>query len=140
MNNPIILVLLVLCAPLALAADWQKFSETADRSDLLDRSTLVRKGEHVRSWSKVSFSTPQVFKGGGADGVRYNSALQFADFDCDSREIYMILVNYFGGHDADGQLLHTEKPVPGERPTFMPVAPDSIGESWMKMACSMVKR
>ncbi len=140
MRKSIFLGLFMLVHPVAFAAEWRKFSETELRSDYIDRSTLARKGKHVRSWSKVAFSAPQVFRGGAADGIQYRSALQFADFNCESRELYVIAVNYFAGLDADGALLHSEKPMPGERPAFTPIAPESVGESWMKQACSAPDR
>ena len=140
MKTTIIFVLLAAGMPLASAADWQKYNETEERFDYLDRSTVVRKGGNVRSWSKVNFAEPQVFKGGSGDGTRYSSAMQFGDFDCKARELYMVMVNYYAGPDADGGVVQSEKPTPGERPAFMPVAPDSVGESWMKKVCGEAKR
>ena len=140
MRKQIAAALLASCPLFAVAADWYRFNETGERTDLLDRSTLIRKGQHVTSWSKVSFRTPQVYRGGEADGVRYRSAMQFADFDCSKRTIYIVAVNYFAEDDADGSVIHVEKPVPGERPFFTPIAPDSVAEVWMKHACARTKR
>lgn len=140
MRKQVIAILLTLCPLFAKAADWYKFNDTEERIDLIDRSSLVRKGVHVRSWSKVSFRAPQVYKGGEADGARYSSAMQFAEFDCAKRRIYIIAVNYFEGSDITGSLVHAEKPVLGEPPYFTPVAPDSAGETWMKNACASIKQ
>ena len=139
MRKHVIVVLLASCPLFAGAADWYKFNDTDERTDLIDRSTIVRKGDHVTSWSKVRFRVPQVYKGGEANGAWYSSAMQFADFDCSKRAGYIIAVNYFEGSDVDGTLTHAEKPVPGELPFFTPVAPDSVGEAWMKFVCSFPK-
>jgi hypothetical protein len=140
MRKQIIAALFSLCPLLAEAADWYKFNENEERVDLVDRSTVVRKGTHVTSWSKVKFRVPQVYKGGEAAGALYSSAMQFADFDCARRAIYIIAANYFEGSDVDGSLTYSEKPIPGEQPYFVPVAPDSIGEAWMKYVCSSANR
>jgi hypothetical protein len=122
MRKQIIAALFSLCPLLAEAADWYKFNENEERVDLVDRSTVVRKGTHVTSWSKVKFRVPQVYKGGEAAGALY------------------IAANYFEGSDVDGSLTYSEKPIPGEQPYFVPVAPDSIGEAWMKYVCSSANR
>lgn len=140
MRRPVTAVLLASCPFFAVAADWHKFNDTEERIDLIDRSSLVRKGTHVTSWSKVSFRVPQVYRGGEASGARYGSAMQFANFDCVKRTIYIIAVNYFEGSDVDGALVHAEKPLLHESSLFTPVAPDSVGEAWMKSACSPVKQ
>ena len=140
MRKHVIAALLASCPLFAGAADWYKFNDSEERTDLVDRSTMVRKGNHVMSWSKVRFRVPQVYKGGEANGARYSSAMQFADFDCSKRAIYIIAVNYFEGSDVDGSLTYAEKPLPGELPFFAPVAPDSVGEAWMKYVCSSAKQ
>jgi len=87
MRKHVIAALLASCPLFAGAADWYKFNDTEERTDLVDRSTMVRKGNHVTTWSKVRFRVPQVYKGGEATGARYSSAMQFADFDCSKRAI-----------------------------------------------------
>jgi len=54
--------------------------------------------------------------------------MQFADFDCAKRAIYIIALNYFEGSDADGALAYAEKPVPGELP-FCPGRAGQRGRS-----------
>ena len=140
MKTTIICLLLAVYAPSALAENWEKFSETDKRSDFIDSSSLVRKGTHVRSWSKVSFVEPQVYKGNLANGANFSSALQYADINCEAREMYMVKVVYYAGMDADGGVVVTENPTPGERAAFDPVTPGSVGDIWMRRACVQVKR
>lgn len=136
MKKLLFFVLLGVCASSTFAADWKKLSETESRSDFLDRSSVSRKGVHVRSWSKVKFRAPQELKGRVSEGTHYSSALQFADFDCDARELYLVSVIYYAGTDVNGRLLHSEKAARGEVPSFTPVAPGTVGETWMKNACN----
>lgn len=62
MRKHVIAALLASCPLFAGAADWYKFNDSGERTDLVDRSTMVRKGNHVMSWSKVRFRVPQVYK------------------------------------------------------------------------------
>jgi hypothetical protein len=76
MREHVVAALLASCPLFAAATDWYKFNDTEERTDLVDRSTMARKGGHVTTWSKVRFRVPQVYKAGEANGARYSSARQ----------------------------------------------------------------
>lgn len=135
-TKTILLALNLVCSANASAAEWEKITTSDDSTHYVDREGVVRKGSHVRSWTKVTFDGPQTYKGGQSNGTKYGSMLQYADIDCDTREMYIVSALYYVGADGEGKVAVAERPTPGEQPNFSPIVPGSVGEVWMKYVCN----
>lgn len=124
--------LLTLTAVLALAgspalAEWSSLGDVGNAELFVDRATIVRRGELATMWSVSELKAPAA-----ANGVAYVSLKRQDEFDCAGSRSRGLQISAYPLPMGEGKAVATEK---GTR-TWQPVAPQSVTEALLKIACA----
>ena len=122
----------------ATASNWIRIGQNAEVIVFTDTDSLRRVGPKVRSWQRYEWTKPMAVPALIAEDKKFRMERQLQLTNCDERS-YVILqgLRY---EDKDGTtLVHAftdeEKDLKYEEP-----APDTIGESLIRFACSVVPK
>lgn len=130
MRQSLILLLLLLAAPCAFAADWVRLviPNTEDQF-FYDRSKLVVQSNEVTYWKKVLFKQPQAVKGKLA-----HAGLMRERIDCKEHTLRLLSYLY---HDAQGAVI--EYMAESEK-EGVPIIPETVGDWFEQALCAVAAK
>lgn len=123
----IALTLLVLSSGPAYA-EWVKVSgsDETGKTVYVDPTSIRRNSNLVRMWQFYDFKTVQT-----VGGVRFLSAKEQWEFDCAEDRSRVLALKEYSGTMGSGTVVYTNSQV-GK---WLPVMPDSIGQTVWNVAC-----
>jgi hypothetical protein len=109
-------------------AEWVKVSESdeAGRTVYVIPSTIRRNSNLVKMWQVNDYKTVQT-----VGGVRFLTAKEQWEFDCAEARSRVVALKEFSGNMGTGTVVFTNSQV-GK---WLPVTPDSLGQTVWKIAC-----
>jgi hypothetical protein len=121
---------IALCLPLyALAAEWVKVPTPDQNVHYYDRTKLTLEGFAITYWRRVEFRVPQPSKSGAASSAMYRERV-----DCKShtqRTLGYLL------YSRDGTIIENVHKPDAEAE---PIIPETVGDRYEKLMCSLVDR
>ncbi len=138
-SRPIWSFLFLICvsssfaASMASAAEWQYVAEGGNATVEIDASSLRRDGDKVKVWSRWTYSPRREVPG---EYLKYaDRSVELSIYKCAARMVQSLQITY---HDAAGTVVssrsYTERAA-----DYSEIAPDSIGEAILNVACSKTK-
>ena len=123
----------------ASAANWVPAGESigedgVPRKFFIDKASIVKKGAVRRVWLREEAEHPAAFTMPGQTSQFFRSSLVAFEYNCEHRETATRAIQMFSEPNTQGQKVFSHT-IPGNL-EFSPVSPDSMGERWMKIACS----
>ncbi len=123
-------LLLLVHAPLALAADWVRLKiRYSEDQYFYDRSKLVADNHEMTYWKKVLFKTPRPVKTQLA-----SSALMRERIDCREHTLRLLSFLYY---DAQGTVIEYVAEAEKEA---APIIPETVGDRFEQVLCTAAKR
>jgi len=124
--------LIGLAAALTLAcsqswADWVDIGKNESGNFYIDTPSIQKSGDKVKMWYLVDFNTPQEDK----STKPFLSTKDQSEYDCKEERSRTIYYNNYSGKMGRGKILFTLK----DPLKWRPVAPGSIAEVLLKIAC-----
>jgi hypothetical protein len=120
------MVMFLLLASGPAHAEWMSLFATDEGAVYVDRDTLRRKGELVRTWYLFDFKVARTV--GGDSNL--SSKVQI-EFDCAEERMRKIASTYFSGNMGNGKANYTIT----DPSKWAPVEPASTGEALWRAAC-----
>jgi hypothetical protein len=135
----LIAVPFLILGPTAQASDWIFIvgDGKSDTNVAVEMTSISVKGGLVSAWSRVSTKTPQKFPKTipGVDTTKpYTTVKILMVFDCIEKISAASSSAYYAGPNGDDTLLGSFAKAPG-RSDFVPVIPDTLGETIMQYVC-----
>ena len=124
------LIILLLLSSGPAYAEWVVLPGGGDDAVLavyVDPGTIQRKGDLVKMWSLYNFTTIQTNA-----STPYSSYKAQNEYDCAGERSRILAVTFFSGQMGRGQVVFSDS----AENDWQPVAPESIGRSLWKRACS----
>ncbi|WP_419719521.1 surface-adhesin E family protein [Burkholderia gladioli] len=137
MNRYMILIGALFIWSECFAADWVEIGASSEATMYLDRSSIRYDGQRIKAWEMLDFKTAFVVPGSYPQKF-YRSNKQQHLIDC--REGKSALLQYvsYDGQMGQGSVVGSGQD-PARQPRLDDMVPDSIGESFLKSACSLKK-
>ena len=118
--------LMLLLVSGAASAEWTYAGEGGNYIHYVDRTTIRRNGNFVKMWDLIDFKKVEVI-GGKSDLSR---RAQY-EYDCKEEKMRSLALTTFSGQMGSGAVNYTDS----DTEKWVPVAPESIGETQWKIAC-----
>jgi hypothetical protein len=109
-------------------AAWEKIGTQEGRDIYFDRASVKMNGDMIKMWSLFDLPAPQ--KGG--DGKSFLSGKELNEFDCKEERIRSMHVYLHQANMGNGAEVSSSE----EAGKWKPVAPGTISEKLLKLACS----
>lgn len=128
MRKTILTMLLVFVSSNAIA-EWVGIDVAHDGTYIVyaDPDTILREGNKVKMWTLSDYKTvPEL-----SDVSPFLSLKLQREFDCKKKRIRILYTAHHAENMGEGETVSSDT-YPGD---WEPVAPDSIGEALLKLAC-----
>jgi S1-C subfamily serine protease len=115
---------------MAVSADWRLVASVPGEQRYIDVGTLQRDGSLAKAWVQRTYDTTQEFEAGR---IYFQSDLTMTFFDCDKR------MSLRGGFTLYSEPHLGGRPVlavPDVESSWRDVAPETVGEAQLELACS----
>lgn len=120
----------------ASAASWVAVGESPEVSAYLDTESLRREGSRVRTWLKWTWRDEQDIQNTHPiKRFRFERQLQVSD--CRTKQYAIVQSIWYSNEDG---ALVSSLVVPERQWEFSEAAPDTIGESIIRLACNTLPR
>ena len=121
----------VLMAGSAQAVEWSYVGDSGEGDasfvSYIDRETIRRNGNTARVWSLSDYAIPQT----ESLFSPFSSTQFLHEYDCAEQRTHFLQATFFAGNMARGEIVDSVN-TPSE---WIYVAPGSIGEATMEVAC-----
>lgn len=132
MMQRLIVLLMLLCAPLAQAADFQVYDSGSGLELAIDRDAIWREKDGVHFVNQERFAKQQHDKGYNVDFyIRRTEGLA----DC-AKFQYVFLASYYFDQEG-GHVWSAMYPLPRFRWTWQPVYQGSVAEKMLSLVCEL---
>src|SRR5665213_3162180 len=129
MRNAVLIVLLAAVSGNA-AAEWVVLGDAGAGNGTstyyFDPTTIRKTGDRVKMWSLADNKSPAVFAGKSFMSSRFQ-----AEYDCKEEQMRMLYIANSSGNMGLGDIVYSES----DAPRWVPVAPGSVNETELKLAC-----
>lgn len=107
-------------------AKWTIVGDSVEATYYSDSTTIRKSGKEIKMWHFIDYKTAQEIAGTNNLSIKIQQ-----EYDCKEEQTRHLAIISFTGHMGAGTVVHSDS----ERGKWMPVAPGSIGESLLNIAC-----
>lgn len=132
MNKTIVAIAISLVAINALGSEWQYVGGNDSQSSSMDFSSIASVGRYRKAWVQTTYSSPQVLN--QYTGKAYSSDRVLYYFDCAAKTLGSIQRVRYEKGDAQGGVVGSTS-VKFNPASLDDVVPDSVGETFLALAC-----
>lgn len=126
-------ILLTLCVLLMTSDAWAKWTQSGENeggilTHYVDRGTIRRTGHLTKMWALQNFAAAQA---SANNGKPFRSKKVRFEFDCRDEKHRFLASFWYAGLMGRGDIVDSGT-TPG---TWAPIIPDSVQETWWRIAC-----
>jgi hypothetical protein len=134
MNKVILMMLLaVVTSGCSKPAGWSKAGGDKNYTLYVDQSTFVKNGDKVKIWTMYDFNIPQTIEVNSGKSMLVLSRKLQSEYDCKERKTQLLSIVAYSQNMGKGE--NAEFPV---IPKFVSVAPATVSENLLKIACGEI--
>lgn len=123
-------IVVSLLANSSAAAEWIKVGENRNDTVYVDADTINKSGNLVKMWSLFDFKTRLT----ASFGMSWSFKSQ-DEYDCSEETFRTISITYYSENMGKGKVVATKTFTEEWDPEFDPIAPGSVIQAMMKIAC-----
>jgi len=127
----IILTFLAIISIQANAVEWIPIADDESIKQLIDRSSIQRRGDIVYFWTMKNFKNIQYI-----GKYKYMSIKQLKKINCKTKQLAFDYAYFLSKKDGEGDLVYTAEP----ENIYTPIPPESVAELQYTIACVIYKK
>jgi hypothetical protein len=125
--NKVVLMMLLSVVSSSAMAEWIKIGESDDSVHYVDETTIRKSGDKVEMSDMLDFPSSLLTR-------TFKSAKKQTEYDCKKEQDQPLNITTYSGNLGQGEVVSSKPAFPFDS-GWVPVVPDSVRKTMLKIAC-----